>query len=264
MEKLKGKTIYVGRESGTNRLLVYGKIDGKLKGLPVGDSGIVPASVSRAVPEQGKAHLSLKIDQEGKISVTNLKDTNITMVNGTQVVSKKINHTDNIELGVERFSLPLNIVLGSFKKLIGNPHSGPEPGGSAQKTETKTFNISHLERVWNKFNDKNIEVAEKQRKINLTRTGLGIFTMCAVPTIFFLGPIGYVLTGIGVLGNLYGFWGMKNSETSVERQKRQDEFDDNWICPNPECGRSLQAKNYKMLERNYKSCPHCKSKYVTR
>lgn len=67
--------------------------------------------------------------------------------------------------------------------------------------EVKTYNISHLRRVWDDFNNTNIEIAEKQRRINLTRTRLGVFTMCAMPTIFFLGPIGYVLTGIGVLGN---------------------------------------------------------------
>lgn len=105
-------------------------------------------------------------------------------------------------------------------------------------------------------------MAESQRKTNLVRTGLGIFTMCAMPTIFFFGPVGYILTGIGVLGNIYSFVGMRNAETAEERQRRQDAFDDAWVCPNPDCGHSLLAKNYKLLVRNHQSCPYCKCKYV--
>ena len=105
-------------------------------------------------------------------------------------------------------------------------------------------------------------MAESQRKTNLVRTGLGIFTMCAMPTIFFFGPVGYILTGIGVLGNIYSFAGMRNAETAEARQKRQDAFDDAWVCPNPDCGHSLLAKNYKLLVRNHQSCPYCKCRYV--
>lgn len=70
------------------------------------------------------------------------------------------------------------------------------------------------------------------------------------------------MTGIGGIGFLYSLIGMRNAETAEERQRRQDEFDDAWVCPNPNCGHSLMAKNYKMLVRNHQSCPYCKCKYV--
>ncbi len=85
-----------------------------------------------------------------------------------------------------------------------------------------------------------------------------------MPTIFFFGPVGYALTAIGVVGNLYSFVGMKNAETPEDRQRRQEAFDDAWVCPNPACGRTIPAKDYRYLRRNFDSCPYCKCKYVER
>lgn len=112
-------------------------------------------------------------------------------------------------------------------------------------------------------------MAEQQRKVNLIRSVCGIFTMCAMPTISFLGPeIGFSLTGLGIAGNVYSFLGVKNAETAAEKQQRQDEFEEAWVCPNPDCGHTLTAKNYKKLVRDYVnkevSCPYCKCKYVER
>ncbi|MDE6028154.1 MAG: hypothetical protein K2G23_08790, partial [Muribaculaceae bacterium] len=61
---------------------------------------------------------------------------------------------------------------------------------------------------------------------------------------------------------VYSFAGMRNAESAADRQRRQDAFDDAWVCPNPECGHSLMAKNYRMLVRNFQSCPYCKCKYI--
>ena len=190
-----------------------------------------------------KHHCKVTITDTGEYVVENMSP-NGTQVDGVSVVRTTAHHDSVIQLG-PTFSAKLH-------DLIGKPEV---------KSQDKTFGIKHLSRVWENYNEANIEAAERQRKLNLTRAGLGIFTLCAMPTCFFLGPVGYVLTAIGVAGNVYSYVGMKNAETTLERQERQDAFDDAWVCPNPECGKTLPARNYRLLVKNYKSCPYCKCKY---
>lgn len=212
-----------------------------------------------------RKHCRITKNADGTYTIENLSQ-NGTKVDGRDIIRATAELKSMIQLG-NRFSATLGELIGNVPSKCtsrGNSDSianSPQKA-SKQQPEVKTFNISHLQRVWDDFNQTNIEKADQQRKINLTRTGLGIFTMCAMPTIFFFGPAGYILTAIGILGNIYSFVGLRNAETAGDRQRRQDEFDDAWVCPNPECGRSLLAKNYKMLVRNHQSCPYCKCRYV--
>ena len=221
-----------------------------------------------ADPTVSRKHCKVTDNGDGTYTIENLSPSG-TKVDGVDILRTTAKLNSRIQLG-QSFSATL-------VELIGVPSVSPSTNRSSsttkssnanaskiknQEQEVKTYDISHLRNVWEDFNSTNLAMAEAQRKTNLVRTGLGIFTMCAMPTIFFFGPVGYVLTGIGVLGNIYSFVGMRNSETAEERQHRQEEFDDAWICPNPECGHSLMAKNYKMLVRNHQSCPYCKCKYV--
>lgn len=203
-------------------------------------------------PTVSRKHCKVTDNGDGTFTIENLSSLG-TKVDGVDIVRKTANINSILQLG-PTFS-------ASLGDLIGQGNFQPQISKSSLN-ETKTFDISHLKEVWESFNNKNIQIANSQRQINLIRGLLGVFTMGAMPTIFFLGPIGYILTGIGVVGNIYSFVGMKNVETAEEKQRRQDEFDDKWICPNPDCGRSLIARNYRLLIRNYQSCPYCKCKYV--
>ena len=213
-------------------------------------------------PTVSRRHCKVTINEDGTFTIENLSDTTYTKVDGIEIVRTSASLESMIELG-PIFKAPLKDLIGEQVAPKQHPTT-PKSSITAPESTVKTYNIAHLQRVWDDFNQTNLNIAEQQRKINLKRTGFGIFTMCAMPTIFFLGPIGYILTGIGILGNIYSFVGMKNSETPTERQQRQDAFDAAWVCPNPDCGRTLPAKNYRLLARNYPSCPHCKCKYVER
>ncbi|MDE6696508.1 MAG: FHA domain-containing protein [Muribaculaceae bacterium] len=218
-----------------------------------------------ADPTVSRKHCKVTDNGDGTYIIENLSPSG-TKVNGVDILKTTAKLNSRIQLG-QSFSATL-------VELIGVPQTSQEeirksniPKASANSSkeaenQVKTYNISHLRQVWDDFNNTNLEKAAEQRRITLVRTGLGIFTMCTMPTIFLFGPIGYVLTGIGIVGNIYSFAGMKNAETAEERQRRQDAFDDAWVCPNPDCGHSLLAKNYKMLVRNHQSCPYCKCKYV--
>lgn len=242
-------------------------------------------------PSVSRKHCRLRVNPDGSYVIENISQAG-TKVNGIPVISKIVVPEDIVQLGpVFSFKIKdLNLGCGvedDEATIItpSRPQTATAPRNVADKKSTPAeqrvikdagnvsdnlpkkpgneYSIDHLKMVWDKFNDTNISMAHEQRRINLIRTRLGIFTMCAMPTIFFLGPIGYILTFIGVIGNIYSYTKMKNAETPEQRLKRQEEFDDRWICPNPQCGHTLPAKNFKMLVRNHKSCPYCKAKYIT-
>lgn len=218
-------------------------------------------------PTVSRKHCKVTDNGDGTYTIENLSPSG-TKVDGVDILRTTVKPSSKIQLG-QSFSATLVELIGipqtktksevQYSRINHSEQQSPSP---KTQPDVKTFNIFHLRRVWEEFNNTNLEMAESQRKTNLVRTGLGIFTMCAMPTIFFFGPVGYVLTGIGVLGNIYSFAGLRNAETAEERQQRQDAFDDAWVCPNPDCGHSLLAKNYKLLVRNHQSCPYCKCKYV--
>lgn len=210
-----------------------------------------------------REHCKVTVNGDGTYTIENLSPSG-TKVDGRDIIRASANLNSRIQLG-PTFSATLVELIGNPTASTVATNSAPKTApnvNTQQKQDVKVYNISHLRRVWDDHMQNNINIANQQRKINLTRTGLGIFTMCAMPTIFFFGPVGYVLTGIGVLGNIFSFAGMKNAETAEEKQRRQEAFDDAWVCPNPDCGKTLRAKNYKMLVRDYQFCPNCKCKYV--
>lgn len=232
----------------------------------IGKQGTQRLSITE--PTVSRRHCRVTPNGDGTYTIENLSQ-NGTKVDGVDIIRTTVRPNSRIQLG-PRFSATLAELIGSggvTESTISVGHTSSQKEMLSQssvnvKSEPKTFNISHLRRVWTDFNQGNIEMAKKQQKVNLVRTGFGIFTMCATPTIFLLGPVGYLFTGIGILGNIYSFVGMKNAESIEDRQLRQDAFDEAWICPNPDCGRTLPAKNYKLLVHNYQSCPYCKCKYV--
>lgn len=221
-----------------------------------------------SVMSVSRKHCEVWDNGDGTYTIENLSNFG-TKVDGRTIIKTTSATLDSLlELGPEFKARLRDLIVPRVREPEVSVDVHIEPGnakgGKADGNEPKTYNIYHLKKVWDDYNNRNLYNAERQRKINLMRTGLGVFTMCAMPTIFFLGPIGYVLTGIGVVGNIYSFAGMRNSETAIQKQKRQEAFDDAWVCPNPKCGRTLPAKNYRMLVKNNKSCPYCKCKYIER
>ena len=94
MDRLKGKTILIGKEPGQGRLLV--SVSGK---TAVGASNSVPNSVSRCKVAEGVAHAKITVDQSGNMVLTNMKTENVTYVNGSEIASKRILPSNTVELG---------------------------------------------------------------------------------------------------------------------------------------------------------------------
>ncbi len=246
MERLSDKTILIGKEPGQGRLLVA--VEG-VGATALGEAGSVPGSVSRCKPEEGIAHAKIVIDRQGEMTICNLKAQNVTYVNSSEIVSKRINADAVVALGKDRYEISLPLVIEAAKGLLKAPAQAH-----------KGVDISHLQEVWSRYQDELRKLREKQKKVNLVRSGCGIFTMCAVPCIALLGPVGYVLTGIGVAGNLYSFIGLRNDKTIEEQERLTEEFQDAYVCPR--CGKFLGHISYRLLKRQYSMhCPYCKCEF---
>ncbi|MDE5848688.1 MAG: FHA domain-containing protein, partial [Muribaculaceae bacterium] len=216
----------------------------------IGNPNSVPGCVSRCQADKGIAHARLSIDKDGNLTLTNMKSENHTYVNGLEIMSRRITPSTKVELGIDRFPLDIQAILDAAKKLLPPPPQLP-------------FDISHLEAVWNDFQTKKKEIQAKQKKVNLVRSGCGIFTMCAMPTIAMFGVVGYALTGIGILGNVYSFVGLKNDNTADIMEKLTEEFQEKYVCPNPDCNKFLGGNSYKFIKKQYSMhCPYCKCEYV--
>ncbi|MDE6380916.1 MAG: FHA domain-containing protein [Muribaculaceae bacterium] len=221
-------------------------------------------------PTVSRKHCKVTDNGDGTYTIENLSPSG-TKVDGVEIIRTTAKLNSRIQLG-QSFSATLEELIGVQTVSPLTNQSSPtvkssNPSGSRnqhQEPAVKTYDISHLRKVWDDFNNTNLEMANRQRKVSLVRSATPIFTIGSglLASLTELGTVGWMMTGIGGIGFLYSLIGMKNAETPEERQRRQEEFEDAWVCPNPECGHSLMAKNYKMLVRNHQSCPYCKCKYV--
>ena len=259
-EALRGKEIFVGRESGTDRLLVYLSIDGQIKAFQIGNPGSVSKSVSRAIPKQSKAHLSIKIDDNGNIIVSNLKPENVTFVNGSQIISKRISEDDKVELGVDHYQLPLKEILTKTSQLT-----------TSQLQNSTTYSISHLEKIWNDYHEGDLAIKDQQHKMGLQQRIPIFFTIGAGALTSVAWSLGWgewirvvsiCLTGIGLLLMIYFFIQSSKFNPVRETDKLREDFQSKYICPNPDCKRFLGTYSYSMMKNQFKmECPYCKSKF---
>ena len=267
MERLKGKTILIGKEPGQGRLLVA--IQGNGKSAAIGTPGSVPACVSRCKPAEGVAHAKITVDQNGNIVLTNMKSQNVTYVNGSEIASKRVSSSNSIELGKDRFSINLPVVIETAKKIVSvAPPQPPAP-------TTKKFNISHLERVWNDFHDRGLEIKKKQKQQGIYASLPMFFTMGGGAITFVLSFIlgeqykseiqilSGILMVIGLIMLIFSFMSKKNDTSLEDLEKISEDFQDRYVCPNPDCNKFLGNISYKLLKKQYSMhCPYCKSEFV--
>lgn len=219
----------------------------------IGRRGNQPTPITD--PTVSKQHCKVSPNGDSSFSLENIS-ANGTKVDGRDIIrSSHVLPDSVIQLG-PYFKSTLRELLALDRK----PAEREQHSSSSSQQQEKSVSIVHLKRVWDDYEQTNLEMANKQRSINLTRTGLGIFTMCVMPTLFFLGPVAYVLTGVGVLGNVYSFVGIKNAETPEEKTNRRKQFERLYVCPN--CKKNFSDRDYEYISRNIDRCPHCKVKFI--
>ena len=233
--------IIIGREAINNRLCVnVGK-----KKVCIGEQNSVPNNVSRT-------HCKLFIDEKDNIVLTNLKDENITCVDGQEILTKKIGISARVTLGADHYPVDIKGVIDAAKKLIA-------------LDQPMTYSLRPLEDVWNKYEkdllDMQVANAKRANKQRLQ----GILSLCATVCAFIesLNTLRFVILALALVCAIYFFW--QENKTggvfAVKKNERDKKFQQDYVCPNPEC-QCFKGNTAYISLKNSKSCPVCNCKYT--
>ncbi len=223
-----------------------------------------------------RKHCKVIPNGDGSYTLENISN-NGTFVDGVQIFRTTVKGDTVIRLGA-KFCTTINKLMkpqpsGSSTTSTGRvataPNRNSAAGGSQASQPLPTFSIRHMKDAWEEYEQTNLLYEEKNRRNNLIRAGLGVFTMSTMFLVRIMGDYAFIFTGIGILANLYSFIGLKNSESPAERKARREELESAYRCPNPACNHSLPVKNYRMIVNDYvhsdpqkSSCPYCKCRYT--
>ena len=222
--------IIVGRDQATRQLSIVKDGKRKLYGLP----NSVPMDVSRN-------HVSLQPLGNGTWQVKNLKEQNVTFVNGIAIESKTVSEKDKIELGNSHYLLSWNALS--------------EP-------KVETVDIRPLKSIWEEYDNQRIQNQIAERRFNAARSATGIITMLAIACSFILGhgPIYLVLYALAISVSVLFTIQAYRKSTEVPQQQRElsKQFQHRYVCP--KCGHFMGFTDYDILIQN-DACPYCKAKY---
>ena len=267
MSTLKNCTILIGKEPGQGRLLVSATTNGQTKVTAIGNINSVPNCVSRCKPTEGVAHCQITIDSNGDMTLTNLKPQNVTFVNGTEIVSKRISLESHVALGKDRYIINLYALLSTVTQIVGT--SNPVNPSNPNKPASTPRSIRHLERVWNDYDKALYDLQIRQKKD-------GIFRSLYMPIIIASTLLGYALNFLGIDKQLtsvlsilfyiiaasvlfYGLYKAIKDKSIEERKELNEKFQDDYICPH--CNHFLGFQAYKILKQN-SNCPYCKGGFT--
>ena len=120
MATLANKRIYIGRNSNDNRLhlIVTNSDDSELKNVQFGNPNSVNNTVSRTQKSDNGiiSHCRIEIDKDENMRIKNMKDRNITYVDGDQIMERYLEETSLLELGKDRYKIAVNTILKIAKK----------------------------------------------------------------------------------------------------------------------------------------------------
>lgn len=232
--------IIIGREEGARRLhCIAGGRDFNL-----GVAGSVPTSVSRK-------HCKLVINGD-RMSIENLKDLNVTFVDGNQVFSKVITANSHVQLGNEKYNLPLKEIIG-----LVAPKKTAKP--SKPEKEVPTFSLAPLEAVWNEYDRLKLELQQgNENRAKKQQKKMGLRMAASAAAIVINPIIGFIANGVMGASMMAS---SNNESNAVLLRKLDEELDNTYKCPNPECGRPFGPIPYRRLKYKPK-CPSCGCKYT--
>lgn len=240
--------IIIGREEGARRLHCIA--DGRE--FNVGQAGCVPASVSRK-------HCKIVINGTN-MSLENLKAQNVTFVDGNQIFCKGIISTSKVQLGNEKYTVPLQQII----QLATGKHT-TTGGGQQPPKEVPTFTLKPLKSIWEEYDRRKLEIQEAAAKsANMSRLQ-GILSMCGMCIGFIPGidqTLRIVIIVAALLVAVYFFFqGMSNDSVQKQLRDLDEEYADKYKCPNPNCGKPFGSVPYRQIEHN-KQCFACGCKYT--
>ncbi len=239
--------IIIGREEGARRL--HCTVGGRE--FNIGQAGSVPLSVSRR-------HCKITVDGSS-IHIENIKAQNVTFVDGNQIFSKGITATSRVQLGEERYLVPLQQILQLVGVSTGNGNSSNAPN------EAPTFSLRPMKSIWEEYDSCRMEIQNKAAKSANNQRLQGILSLLGV-CIGLIPGIDLTLRIIIVVAALLlaAYFFVKGRVGTTVQQQLHDldeEYAKKYKCPNPACGRPFGAIPYRNIEYN-KQCLACGCKYT--
>ena len=254
MERLKGKTILIGRDPAVSSLLIAIKENGKTSSM--GNPGSVPYSVSRCRVAEGVAHAKIEIDGKGEMTLYNMNSSNSTFVDGVEISICRITPHTNIELGKDRFRLRLSSILDEAKKNV----------------PALPVDISPLKDVWDSYEAEMDRIVKAQQDLGKKRmlpimvssaSGIlsGLGALVSLSTLWVTLPV------TGVVSALY-FRNYNAKDTSYEdRRNATNDFQQKYVCP--VCNHFFGNMGYELLKNQLKNpkdqkmyCPKCRCELI--
>lgn len=227
--------VIIGREEGGDSRLRL-NFDGTIR--VIGEYGSVPKSVSRE-------HCMLIITDDDGYSIENLNPNNQTFVDGREIVKKAVTMNSRILLGKDRFILDLKSVLMAISMF--------------------PYSISPLKEVYESYSYQRQQVKNRQRKLMVTLSVIGIFSMTAIACAFIESSSSWLRIALCIAAFLLFlcfFFVRHYSSNELLRLSDNIEhlFHQNYVCPNPKCKKFLGDRSFDELSKT-SSCPNCKSKF---
>ena len=237
--------IIIGREEGARRLhCIAGGRE-----FNIGQAGSVPLSVSRR-------HCKITVNGSS-INIENIKAQNVTFVDGNQIFSKVITSTSRVQLGEEKFLVPLQQIL----QLVGVSSTNV---GNAPK-EAPTFSLKPMKAVWEEYDNRRMEIQNNAAKSANKQRLQGILSMLGVciGLIPGMNPTLRIIIVVAALSIGVYFFIKGSVGTTVQQQLHDldEEYAKKYKCPNPRCRKSFGAIPYRNIEY-YKQCLACGCKYT--
>lgn len=229
----------IGRDGKTSQLNVA--VGQKIYRFFPADS--VPADVSRQ-------HCLVSTVGGGKYKIRNIKAANVTYVNGIEIEEGNVTDSDRIELGRGRYLIDLSYILGKI---------------APQQKPQKEVDITPLQKIWDDYNNQDVQLQKHQKNIGLLASipiGFSMLGGLVYSLSETLRPYAFVFTAIALAIMVYGFYKRYADNTIERRQQLKMDFQQKYVCPNPECSRFLGNTSYVSLQSKG-SCPYCKAKYKT-
>ena len=229
--------LIIGREEGTEKPRLAIIQNGKA--FHIGKPGSVPNTVSRK-------HCRIIISDDAlTVSVEDISEHNFIYVNGQECKRKEGLHmTDTIELGKDHFPIDLSTILRALPS-------------------QQQFDIKHLEAIYEDYQHKKIKMQIGQNRLNaLSMLPAGLSMASVILSIFFPVVRNVLLATAGVMIIVFFIIRFRSASRVPMRQKKlEEDFRENYVCPNPICKHFLGATPYKELIKN-RACPYCKAKFT--
>lgn len=246
MKTLRNRTIFIGRDPEKPQLMAFIEINSNMKRAIIGETQNIPTSVSRCKVSDKLAHCKIDFDADGEMTLTNLRDTNETYVDGQSIVSKRIMLNSAVALGCDRYPIDINKIVAAIKTTAG-------------------VDISPLEEVWNNYQTDMEAIAKAQQERNRRRmlpmlVGFGSGVLAAVLGALKLPETFIITIPVTIISFVICFKNYREKDTSIEERKAvNDKFLDDYSCP--ACGHFMGNQPYKILRQNSR-CPYCHADFL--